>query len=48
MKKIHDYFLAKAIVTNVYIMNKTPTSVVHGTTPEGKVYRHRKPNISPF
>ena len=44
-KKMHDYFWTEAIATAVYIMNRTPTTAVHGMTPEEK-YTGRKPDIS--
>ena len=44
-KKMSDYFWAEAVATAVYIMNRTPTVVVHGMTLEEK-YTCKKPNIS--
>ncbi len=35
-KNLPNYFWAKAIVTTIYIMNRTPTVVVHGMTFEEK------------
>jgi hypothetical protein len=35
-KNLPIYFWAKAVATIVYIMNRTPTTVVHGMTPEEK------------
>jgi len=40
----HHYW-AKAVTTAVYIMNRTPTTIVHGMTPKEK-YSGRKPNLS--
>jgi 5'-3' exoribonuclease 2 len=36
---------AEAVATAVYIMNRTPTSTVHGMTPEEK-YNGKKPDLS--
>jgi len=33
-KNLPNYFWAKIVATTVYIMNRTPTAVVHGMTPE--------------
>jgi len=33
-KKLPNYFWAEAVAIAVYIMNRTPTTVVHGMTPE--------------
>jgi hypothetical protein len=35
-KNLPNYFWAEAIATVVFIMNRTPTSIVHGMTPEEK------------
>jgi len=35
-KNLLNYFWAEAVATAVYIMNRTPTTVVHGMTPEEK------------
>ncbi len=35
-KNLPNYFWAKTVATVVYIMNRTPTTIVHGTTPEDK------------
>ena len=35
-KKMPDYFWAEAIATTVYIMNRTPTTAVHGMMPKEK------------
>ena len=39
------HFWAEAINTVVYIMNRTPTAVVHDVTTEEK-YIRRKPDLS--
>ena len=44
-KKMPNYFWDEAIATVVYIMNRTPTTIVHGMMLEEK-YTSRKPNIS--
>ena len=38
-----DYFWDEVVAIAVYIMNKTPTALVHGMTPEEK-YTGKKPN----
>jgi len=35
-KNLSNYFWAKAIITIIYIMNRTPTTRVHGMTLEEK------------
>jgi len=35
-KNLPIYFWAETVATTVYIMNRTPTAVVHGMTPEEK------------
>jgi hypothetical protein len=35
-KNLPNYFWAKVVATVVYIMNRTPTTTVHGMTPEEK------------
>jgi hypothetical protein len=35
-KNLPYYFWVKAVATIVYIMNQTPTTIVHGMTPEEK------------
>jgi hypothetical protein len=44
-KNLPNYFWAEAVATTVYIMNRTPTAVVHGMTPEEK-FIGKKPNVS--
>ncbi len=44
-KKFPNYFWAKAITTVVYIMNRTPTTVVHSMTPEEES-TSKKPDVS--
>ncbi len=44
-KNLPNYFWAKAIVTIVYIMNRTPTAAIHGMTLEEK-FTGKKPNVS--
>jgi len=35
-KNLPNYFWAEAVATVVYIMNQTPTTTIHGMTPEEK------------
>jgi len=35
-KNLPNYFWVEAVATAVYIMNRTPTSTIHGMTPEEK------------
>jgi hypothetical protein len=44
-KNLPNYFWAEAIATAVYIMNRTPTTAVHGMTPEEK-FTGKKPDVS--
>ena len=44
-KKMPNYFWIDAIATTIYIMNKTPTTGIHGMMPEEK-YIGRKLDIS--
>ncbi len=44
-KNLPNYFWAKAVATVVYIMNRTPTTTVHGMTPEEK-FTGKKPDVS--
>ena len=44
-KKMPDYFLSEAVATAMYIINRTPTTTIHGMIPEEK-YTCRKPDIS--
>jgi transposase InsO family protein len=46
-KNLPNYFWAEAVATAVYIMNRTPTAVVHGMTPEEK-FIGKKPDVSHF
>jgi hypothetical protein len=46
-KNLPNYFWAKAVVTTVYIMNRTPIAVVHGMTPKEK-FTSKKPDVSHF
>jgi hypothetical protein len=39
------YFWVEAVATEVYIMNRTPTTIVHGMTPEEK-FTGKKPDVS--
>ncbi len=43
-KNLPNYFWVEAIATTVYIMNRTPTTAVHGMTPEEK-FTGKKPNV---
>jgi len=44
-KNLPNYFWAEVVATTVYIMNRTPTTIVHGMTPEEKC-TCKKPNVS--
>jgi hypothetical protein len=44
-KNLPNYFSAEVLVTALYIMNRTPTTVVYGVTPEKK-FTGKKPNVS--
>jgi hypothetical protein len=44
-KNLPNYFWAEAIVTGIYIVNRTPTTIVHGIRPQEK-FRGKKPNVS--
>ncbi len=44
-KSMPHHYWAEAVATAVYIMNRTPTSTMHGMTPEEK-YSGRKPDLS--
>jgi hypothetical protein len=44
-KNLPNYFWAEIVATVVYIMNRTPTAIVHGMTPEEK-FISKKPNVS--
>ncbi|MCO5592346.1 hypothetical protein L7F22_046347 [Adiantum nelumboides] len=44
-KDMPNHFWAEAVNTSVYIMNRTPTVVVHGVTHEEK-YSGKKPDLS--
>jgi hypothetical protein len=44
-KNLPNYFWAKAVVTIVYIMNRTPTTAIHGMTPKEK-FTGKKPDVS--
>jgi hypothetical protein len=44
-KNLPNYFWAEAVATAIYIMNRTPTAVVHGMTPEEK-FTGKKPDVS--
>ena len=46
-KNMPHHFWAEAVNTTVYIMNRTPTVVVHVVTPEEK-YSGKKPDLSHF
>ncbi len=46
-KNLPNYFWAKTVTTAVYIMNQTPTAVVHGMRLEEK-FTGKKPNVSHF
>jgi hypothetical protein len=44
-KNLPNYFWAEAEATAIYIMNRTPTTTVHGMTLEEK-FTGKKPNVS--
>jgi hypothetical protein len=44
-KSMPHHYWAEVVATAVYIMNRTPTTAVHGMTPEEK-YSGRKPDLS--
>jgi len=44
-KDLPNYFWAEVVATVVYIMNRTPTTVVHGMTPKEK-FTCKKPDVS--
>jgi hypothetical protein len=44
-KNLPNYFWAEVVATAIYIINRTPTVVVHGMTPEEK-FTCKKPNVS--
>jgi hypothetical protein len=46
-KNLPNYFWVEAVATVVYIMNRTPTAVVHGMTPEEK-FTGKKLDVSHF
>jgi hypothetical protein len=46
-KNMPHHYWAEVVATPVYIMNRTPTSVVHGMTLEEK-YSGKKPDLSHF
>jgi hypothetical protein len=46
-KNLPNYFWAEAVATTIYIMNQTPTVIVHGMTPEEK-FTCKKPYVSHF
>jgi hypothetical protein len=46
-KNLPNYFWAETIKTTVYIMNQTPTTVVHVMTPEEK-FTGKKPDVLHF
>ena len=46
-KNMPHCYWAKAVSTDVYIMNRTPTIAVHDVMPEEKFFG-RKPNLTHF
>ncbi len=44
-KNLSNYFWAEVVVITVYIMNRTPTTTIHGMTPEEK-FTNKKPDVS--
>jgi hypothetical protein len=46
-KNLPNYFWAEAVAVVVYIMNRTPTTAIHGMTPEEK-FTCKKQDVSHF
>jgi transposase InsO family protein len=46
-KNLPNYFWVEAVATVVYIMNRTPTAIIHGMAPEEK-FTGKKPDVSHF
>jgi len=46
-KNLPNYFWAKVVAIVVYIMNRTPTTTIHGMTPEEK-FTCKKLDVSHF
>jgi hypothetical protein len=46
-KNFPNYFCAEAVITIVYIMNQTPTMVVHGMTFEEKIHKQKTRCFTP-
>jgi hypothetical protein len=44
-KNLSNYFWVEAVAIAIYIMNQTPTTIVHGMTPEEK-FTGKKPDVS--
>jgi len=44
-KNLPSYFWVETVATTIYIMNRTPITVIHGMTPEEK-FTGKKPNVS--
>jgi hypothetical protein len=44
-KNFPNYFCAQVVATAVYIMNRTPTTIIHGMAPEEK-FTGKKPDVS--
>jgi hypothetical protein len=44
-KNLPNYFWAETVVTAIYIMKQTPTTIIHGMTPEEK-FTSKKPDVS--
>ncbi len=44
-KNFPNYFWAEAVAIIVYIMNRAPTTTIHGMTPKEK-FTSKKPNVS--
>jgi len=44
-KNLPNYFWAEAVAITIYIMNQTPTTEIHGMTPEEK-FTCKKPDVS--
>jgi hypothetical protein len=44
-KNLPNYFWVEMVIIVVYIMNRTPTTVIHGMTPK-EIFIGKKPNVS--
>ena len=44
-KEMLEYYWAEVVHAAIYIMNRTPTAVIHGMTPQ-ETFTRKKPNFS--